>query len=235
MTADTTQDQVDAALLNKMEEYNVSAEEFPLLDYAKRLSKFYEMKVAPLEKSGAKIYHEYKLLGDVLGFQFIGFIDLLIDGGDWVQIIDFKTGKTVAPLSYAHQLMLYAYLYGKEKGWSVNEIADKARIFIFFPLGSLAKKNSSTPEIEVENTFKEIEFSGTGLGDLILHDKKTIEEALNTDWESLDPINSSKVDFSCNWCPYMGATPNDVFEGCPKSYMKGKFAKRGTKWFKRVQ
>ena len=223
----STIDSTNEAMSKAIEEFGVDTDKFPLLDYVNRLYEFYKKTIRPLEETeGVSVYHEYELKEKINDEQFIGYVDLLIEGPDWAKIVDFKTARKVAPLTYAHQLMLYAYLYGVKRGWTVEETASKVSLAVFFPLGELPKKTQDT----VDNLLKEIDYTAEGLRGIVSKDAETIDEILTMDWDSVD----ASYGFSCAWCQFCGSLANESgFPGCRLSYAKGKRMVRGTEFVKK--
>jgi hypothetical protein len=200
------------------------------MDYTRRLYDFYDEIVRPYEEAGATVYHEYELREEIAGEKFVGYVDLLIEEEQKVHIVDFKTAKKVQPLTYTHQLMLYAYLYGVRRGWNTEETADRVTLSVFFPLGGLPTKYEGSTTSQL---YKTIDYSKNGLDGILEGDIKVIREIMSTDWDEVG-AEDGNYDFSCLWCPYAGSLASeDGFPGCKQSYQHGKRMIRGTVFTRR--
>jgi hypothetical protein len=231
--SDSTIENVTQWLQEKIMEYKVDTDKYPLMEFVERLFYFYQYSVKPFEDLGWKKYQEFELRGDFNGESFLGYTDLLLDGDDKVIIIDYKTAKGIKPLNYAHQLMLYAYIYGTYyKHWSLEEIESNISIYVFFPLGEIKRKYTD-PKSEVEALVKNIDYTANGIKELLEADLNDITKANSTDWNTIGTQNAL-VEFSCSWCDYRGVPKLGDFPGCPKSYDKGYRMTRGTKIHKKV-
>lgn len=189
-------------------------------DYGPATEKFllfWKEFVEPKEKEGYKVEQETQVKGNISGEDFIGYLDLCLDNGDNVIVIDYKSGKSVVASTYKDQQLLYAYLKGKEKGWEIPEIAQKIKCYIFAPM--LEDLKTKTIEQNMLRGIKEIVYTEGDLKDVIENYYiKNIEDIHTMNWARA----KANIAFSCKWCQYLGSVPNDKgFSGCPKTHAQG--------------
>jgi hypothetical protein len=200
---------------------------------AVRLKGFMDLWIAPLIEKGYKPEHEQWVKGTLCGEPFVGALDMKLTGGegDLHYIVDFKTGKTARTDSYHKQLLLYAYFLGLESGWNYEQIADKTRLYIFFPLADLGKTKAKLPDDErALESLKEVKFTADDLRGAIARATQSVEDAVNFDWAKASNERDACITFACAWCPYQGI-PKDLNESChcEKSRKAGKTCPRGIK------
>lgn len=185
-------------------------------DYTSAIEKFFAFWakfVAPLEAQGYKVSQEQKVNNVINGEEFTGSLDLCIENDENVTIYDYKTGSSINANSYKHQQILYAYMKGLEKGWTVEETAQRTKLYIFGPL--IRDLETKTVEQNMLRGVKEIEFTPEEMTDIINNFYKANIDAIHTmNWAR---ASGKKKDFhACSWCPYLGSKPDEKtgFCGC---------------------
>ena len=197
-------------LNENIKKYNVNTDVYSYDSAMEKFFAFWEYFIAPKEKAGWKVSQEGWINGVLDGEHFVGALDLMISDENHIEIFDYKTSKTAKADNYKNQMILYAYLEGKQRNWSLKEIADKVTVRLFFPLiEDLEKK---TVEQNMLRGVKELSFTENDIKDVI---ENYFEKNIST----IKSIDFSKVKgnitHACSWCPYCGAKANDNgFEGC---------------------
>lgn len=181
---------------------------------------FWTEYVAPMEADGYDIKKETWCSGSILRQPFCGCIDLLVEGKDDMIIYDYKSAKRAEVSGYKNQLILYAYLKGKARGWTNGEIAQKIQLRVFFPFAELEGDPSSD---RMNKCVKPIKFTEKDV-DKVINDYyvKALQDIAGTDWDKDVTADSGVVSFACSFCPYAGHGANkDGFPGCNKTVAAG--------------
>lgn len=219
-------------LEKNMETNPVDEEKFNVREGLSRFLIFWDKFVKPLEEQGYKIEKETWVKAQIEGEPFIGALDLLLDHGDKVVIVDYKTASSISTGSYRSQLLLYAYMIGLNRGWDFKQISENVKLYVFFPLGKVTAKSADTPEKQALNCVRELEFNAMDVDENAQHFIVEINEIKSKDWANVQ-TSEANVAFACQWCDYAGSVPNkDGFKGCPCSYEKGYRALRTVKYVK---
>ena len=147
----------------------VDEEQYPVTEGLKRFFIFWDKFVKPYEQQGYKIEKETWVKAQIEGEPFIGAIDLLLDHGDSVIIADYKTASSISTSSYRSQLLLYAYMIGLNRGWDCKQIAERVKLYVFFPLGKVTAKSADTFEKQALNCIRQIEFNAMDVDENAQH------------------------------------------------------------------
>lgn len=195
----------------------------------KKFFAFWNFFVVPKEKDGWTVKKEGKVSNVISNESFIGFLDLCLEKDDEVIIVDYKTGKSVNANNYKDQQILYAYMKGLERGWSIEETAQRIKLFIFGPM--IEDLESKTVEQNMMRGIKAIEYTAKDMKDIIEnHYMKSINAIHTMNWARA----MGNVTHACSWCPYCGSKPNDEgFEGCPVTAAAGFMTPEGIEFFKK--
>lgn len=210
---------------------------YPMYSALRRLKYFWENFVAKKEQEGYKVKKEEEFRGEIEGKSFMGYLDLFLDKGDEVIIGDYKTPKTINASSYKEQLMLYAYLVGKQRGWNEDEIEKRIKLYVFFPFGD-HKKEGLTEVEDALACLKQVKYTAFDLRDVIqTFYINSIKEAETFDWSQVSGYSGKYNQWTCKWCQYLGALPIEAigFPGCQASRMNGVYQKRGVTFTERVR
>lgn len=217
------QEELWKILEENIKKYNINVtnpEKDFYYDYHPAMEKFFlfwEKFIIPKEKEGYKILKEGWVNGKINDESFCGALDLCLEKDNNVEIFDYKSGKSVNANSYKPQQILYAYLKGKEKGWTVEETAERIKLYIFGPMQT--DLENKTVEQNMLRGVKQIKYTAQEMQDLIeSHYIKNISAIHTMNWARAQ----GNITHSCSWCPYCGAKPNDKgFSGCPKTVKAG--------------
>lgn len=144
-------------------------------------------------------------------------------------IYDYKTAKTAAAASYKDQLILYAYLIGKQYNWTYQQIKDNIDLFIFFPFSDQKKGNDYDNML---SSVKRVNYTADDIEKIINKDISIIRESDSIDWNNVDLNNLGSQNFTCKFCPYLGTIEDKEtgFKGCKCTYDAGYRQVRGLKF-----
>lgn len=189
-------------------------------DYHPAVAKFFAFwnkLIAPKEAEGWKVSQEGKVKNTINNEPFIGYLDLCLEKDDEIIIYDYKTGASINANSYKPQQVLYAYMKGLEKGWTIEQTAARVKLFIFGPMQK--DLENKTVEQNMLRGVKEIKYTIEEMKDLINNHYIGNIEAIHTmNWSRA----RGNMTHSCSWCPYCGSIPNDKgFTGCPATVKAG--------------
>lgn len=201
-------------------------------DYKPAMEKFFvfwDKLVAPKEAEGWKISQEGWVKGEMNGEPFVGALDLCLENDNQIIVVDYKTGKSINANAYKPQQVLYAYLKGKEKGWTVEETCGRVRLFIFGPLQT--DLENKTVEQNMMRGVKEIKYTVEDMNDLINNYYLYNINAIHTmNWARAQ----GNMTHACSWCPYCGSKPNDKgFAGCPRTVAAGFATPDGVEFYQK--
>lgn len=206
----SNKDELRALLEENIKKYEVDTSDFDIHEGLERFFVWWEKCIEPMKSQGYKVYSEKWSGGFVEGEEFCGKLDLILESPDKVEILDYKTSKTMNPSSYKNQLVLYAYMEGQKRGWGIKEIAEKISLKLFFPIAKIDGEH--TLEERALKSYKEIKLTEDMVREVIDdYYKATIKKIHATDWNTCTEFNMSH---SCSWCPYCGAGKNGEFIGC---------------------
>lgn len=208
-----------------IKKFEVDLNEFDVVSAYENFLVFWDYFVVPLEKEGFTIRKEYKMFGNLSSpkdkeYSFMGIADLLCESNDKVVIFDYKVKKAESAASYKNQLLLYAFLVGKQKGWTLRQIAEKVELNIFYSLMPFDKEN---PEKGMLKCMRKLDYNFEDLEKCIKeHFVGLIDDIENCDFSQIGPFDG-KYSFACNFCPYAGSQPNPEigYEGCRTSILNG--------------
>ena len=210
--------------------HNVDFDEWPYEESVGRWLCLQETFIQPKINEGFKEFHELWINGTVAQQSFCGAIDNILIGDDKIYIIDYKTGKSTSTSGYRKQLMLYAWFKGKEHFKSTEDLADKVELWVFFPLGEVAKTKYKTIEEKTGAAFVQVLYSQEELEENFRSFDEKVKDIISKDFDKVRTVDA-KTSYGCQWCDYRGsiAVPG-LFEGCPKSYEEGLRQSRSTKF-----
>ncbi len=188
-----------------------------------RFLLFWNYFVAPKEKEGWIIRQEGEVKKEICGEPFIGKLDLYLespDGENYI-IVDYKTGKNIVASDYKEQQILYAYLLSLEKKWTIEEAANRIKLYIFGPLSE--QKKPITLEDKMLASLKEIKYDANDMKEIIDNYIRVISEIKTINWKEVDLSLLGKDSYECRWCSFLGSLANSdtKFGGCKKTYDKG--------------
>ena len=200
----------------KIEKYKVDTVKYPLKPAIEKFLIFWSTLVSPKLKDGWKVDKEYWTEGAINRRPFCGALDLYLHSDNEIVIVDYKTGKNGVAASYKNQQILYAILEGQKRGWTNKQIAEKTKIFLFFPL--MADLESKTAEQNMLRSLKELKFEESDVNEVLQYYQTNLQKI------SVEDFDNAKGNLSheCSWCQYCGAKPNkDGFIGCVQSVKAG--------------
>lgn len=216
------QEELKKIMESKIKEYDVDVTVYDEWSALDRFFVFWDEIIAKKESEGFVVKQESWAKEKILGEQFVGALDLFLENNETGECIiyDYKSAKTAAASNYKNQLILYAYLIGISKGWSNDQIAEKIKLYVFFPFSTQDKAFS--PLDKMLSSIKQIKFSALDVQNVINEYMETIKTINTTDWTNTNFDDLGVVQFSCKWCPFIGTIPNSKgFKGCKASYDKG--------------
>lgn len=220
-------------LEQNIKSHNVDETQFDEREPLERFICFWDKFVKPKQLLGYEIKKETWLNDTIDGNLFTGALDLCIESANKVYIYDYKTSKSMDTSHHKNQQILYAYLKGKEKGWTNKQIAENIKLNIFFAFGKV-NESLTTPEQRMIACVKELCFSEADI-DYVINDfyLKNINASKEVDWNMITS-ESGTVSHLCKWCKYAGSLKNDKgFQGCKASYDAGFIQKRGVEFTKK--
>lgn len=230
-----SREEIFRILENKIKEYNVDETVYDEHEPLERFLCFWDKFVKPKELMGYTVKKESWANGEVDGNYFTGALDLCLEAADRIIIYDYKSSGSMSTAHHKNQQVLYAYLKGKERGWTNKQIAENVKLNIFFAFGKV-NESLTTPEQRMVASVKELKFTEADL-DFVIKDfyLKNINESKQIDWQTITP-ESGTVGFLCKWCKYAGGIKDDKtgFQGCKSSYDAGFVQKRGVVFTKRI-
>lgn len=240
MESGKTREEMEAALQAKIDEYQVDTTLYPEDEALRRLLLFWPEFVTKMEEKGYVTKKEDWVKGEIEGEPFVGALDLHLlgplqaDGNQHIIIYDYKTAKTASAASYKDQLVLYAYLLGKQRGWSFEQIHNNIELFIFFPFSTQKKDNDYDNML---SSVKRINYTADDVEKIIGKDISSIREAHSINWNEVDLDNLGTENFTCRFCQFCGTIPDPEtgFKGCKCSYDKGARQVRGLKFHLREE
>lgn len=222
-------DDLKAIMAEKIKQYDVDTTVFDEYGALERFFLFWDELIATREKEGFIVKQEDWSKGEIEGEPFVGALDLFLENPTTNKciIFDYKSAKTPAASNYKKQLVLYAYLTGLARHWSLETTVENIKLYVFFPFSPQEKM--ITMEDKMLSSVKQIKFTKEDMEDIIQHYYiDTIREIKNTDWENIDLDKLAVPQFVCKWCPFIGSLPNDKgFRGCKASYEAGNCQERG--------
>lgn len=213
----SNKDELRELLKKNIETYQVDTEDFDVNEGLERFFIWWEKCIEPKKAQGYTVSCEKWSGGFIAGEEFCGKLDLILESPDKVEIVDYKTSKTMNPANYKNQLVLYAYMEGQKRGWSIKQIAENISLKLFFPIAKI--ENADTLEERAMKSYKEVLINEDIIKEVIKdYYEKTVNQINATDWTKCTDFNMS---YSCSWCPYCGAKPNGDFIGCPATVTAG--------------
>lgn len=188
-----------------------------------RFFLFWKEFVETKESEGWIVRQEGEVKKEICDEPFIGKLDLYLESPDGNSFIvyDYKTGRSINASDYKFQQVLYAYLLGLEKGWTIEETANRVKLYIFGPLSE--QKKPITDFDKMLASVKQIKYTAEEMKELIDNYIHIISEIKSIDWKEVDPTLLGRDSFSCKWCQFLGSIPNKEtgFSGCKCTYDKG--------------
>jgi len=240
MVTGKTDQEMQAILDSKIEEYKVDRTLYPEDEALRRFMLFWKEFIEPKEKEGYKVEKEGWANGIIEGKPFCGALDLALykykpDGSlEHIFIYDYKTAKTAAAASYKDQLVLYAYLIGLTQNWTFQQIKDNIELFVFFPFSTQNKNNDYDNML---SSVKRVNYTAEDVEKIISSDISTIRESESIQWDKVNIDSLGQTNFTCKFCQFLGTVPDEStgFRGCKCSYDAGYRQVRGLKFNLREQ
>jgi hypothetical protein len=233
-------DELEAEMNKLATEAGVDISKYDYREASVRLWWLMNSWFEPKKREGYSIKHESWVKGELAGKPFVGALDVLVEPStsDFlnkpIYIMDFKSGKSPRTDSYKTQLMIYAYFIGKQHNWTIDVTATRVKLYVFFPLANLGSKISKLPDDErPAEAMKQIVYTARDLAETVQKLEMNVRAAGETNWEDIDPIMDSDINFTCNFCPYAGIPKDTDAEcHCQRSYDNGMRAPRSLKIIK---
>jgi hypothetical protein len=213
--------------------YKLNKEDYNYQEAVERFIEFQQSFMEPKIESGFKVYKEMWARSTFCSQPFIGALDTVLISNEEIIIVDFKSAKSAKTDSYQTQLLIYAYLLGKDRNWSYEEITNKIKVYVFFPLADIGKRASLLPVHDrMTSVLKQIVYNEITLQNTIQTLEKDIEKILAIDWNSINE-NDAEMSYVCQFCDFRGAIPDPKinFIGCPLTYAAGIRQSRKTKYY----
>jgi hypothetical protein len=200
-------------------ERSFDQEKFPVIKAIPRLYEWWQEFIVPYEQKGFELKKESWERGIIANQPIVGALDTLLinEKSKDIRIYDFKTAKTPNASTYQKQLILYAYLIGKRL--NIDNISDKVKIFVFFPLANIIEEEVSNKEIakkQAMKMMKQIIYTDEDIINIILEFEDIIKKDLTIDWNNINPMEIAQLSYGCSWCNFAG---NKQY--CPLSYNSG--------------
>lgn len=191
------------------------------------LKRWLSFKHDYLDKRNSILYaekeHKLTLFKRADGEEVVttAILDLLeeLEDGNYC-IYDYKTPQKANNSNYKAQLLVYTYvqatalgLIGSDIDFACKTIADKFKIYVFYPL-------LEGLEEDYTNSLKQVKFKAEDV-------KKAIDELKETDAnigefdfsQNAVQLQPTTPKFTCDWCEYCGSKRQTIngetFEGCP--------------------
>jgi hypothetical protein len=171
-------------------------------------------------KNGYSLYKEHWENSDLDGAPLCGAVDaLLINEKEKRAIIyDYKSGSSSHLDGYTGQLTLYAYMIAKRLGIKEEEIPDRIKCYLFYPLARIKEANLDTQEKIEKFTLKNMlqyKFSIQEYEDTLEKFKKIVEDTKSRDWEKVNEKDST-ISYQCSFCGFCGHP-----KYCPNTFKSG--------------
>jgi|GEM_PF-5564295 len=215
-------DEAHKYLDEKAKELNVDQNKYHIHFAIDKFVEFWKNEIEPKEKDGMKISQESWANGSINKQPFCGVLDLLVSDDKKIYIYDYKTPKSINVKLYKNQLLLYAFMKGQERKWTLDDIEKNTELYVFFPL---ANEEIEDPLTGYKKSLRKISFTKEDIENFINNESEVIDTILSINWEH---ENEGSLSFSCSWCPYLGTVPEENgFNGCPISIKAGFYQKRG--------
>lgn len=204
--------------LKAIETANFDKEKYPL---EKAIPVFYYWWQEYVEKylaQGFEIFKEEWKNAEIDGTPLCGAIDVLMVNKETkeVRIYDYKTGSKAHLDGYENQLMLYTWMMAKELGIPDEELTQKIKCYLFYPIAGVKTFDvSDEKKIEkyaLKNTLQ-LSYTVNDIHSFIDSLKDIIRDTNERDWQNLDPIVNSEIGFSCSFCAFCGHPTY-----CPATY-----------------
>ena len=127
-------------------------------------------------------------------------------------------------------MVLYAYLIGLDRQWTLEQIVENIKLYVFFPFSPQEKM--ITQEDKMLSSLKQIRYTVEDIKSIINeYYIDTIKKIKSTDWDNTNLDELGNCQFVCKWCPFIGTIPNEEgFKGCKASYDAGYRQPRGLKF-----
>jgi hypothetical protein len=190
---------------------NEELEKYPLL---KAIPGFYFWWQTYVENAvnneGYSLFKEQWENSELNGEPLVGALDvcLINEKEKKFKILDYKSGSS-AKLSdgYKNQLLLYVYMLAKKYNIPTNELTDRFKCYLFYPLAGIKTVDVNNKEaiqkLALKNTL-EYKFTVDDYNDLVTEFSKIINETKTKDWSALDPLEAANLSFSCSFCGFCG-------------------------------
>lgn len=222
-----SKEELKEILNKKLIEYEVDTSEYNEDKGIEKFLIFWDVYIATKEQEGYVVKQEQEVKGTIFREPFKGYIDLLVEGPNDCIIYDYKTGRKMDPSKYKNQLILYAYLKALERGWTIDQVAEKVKLRIFYPLAEPGGEDLSE---EALRCMRDLVYDRSDV-DAVIKDfyQQNILKILTTKWDEFTG-DEGIIGHDCAYCPYSGAAPVPEigFIGCKKSIALGTLPPEGS-------
>jgi hypothetical protein len=206
MDSSKTIDEITKEAVSVLSDTTFDQEKYPVLKSIPRFFLWWKEYVTKFEDAGYKLSKENWERGEILGNPIVGAIDLLLINYKTKEyrIYDYKTGATAKIAGYENQLLLYAWMVGKRLELTDDEIAEKCKLYVFFPLAGLKDETPDNTEKMMLKNMKQLVFTTHDIEETINFFSSVILESEKTDWDKFDPVANSTMSFACSFCGFCG-------------------------------
>lgn len=185
-------------------------EKYPLIKAIPGFYFWWQKYIEENVKNGFGLYKEQWEKGELAGMPLTGALDVCLINEQTTQfrIYDYKTGAT-AKLSddYKNQLILYVYMLSKKFGVPENEIPERFKCYLFYPLAGIKDLDvtnaAKVEKLALKNTL-EYRFTLEDYYDTIKRFSDVIADDASRDWSAVDQVKDANMDFSCSFCSFCG-------------------------------
>lgn len=206
---DETFEHFQERALKTIAEFDFDKKKYPVEKAVKPFWYIWHNYIVKAVNDGYELFKEewknFKLNGE----DFCGALDLLLvnKAEKKVIICDWKTGSTAKiSVDYQNQLTLYAYALANELEIKAEEIPDRIKCYLFFPIAGVKdfepKSEADYEKFALKN-FLNFKFTADDFKERIDRFAEITEESKARDWSKLTEKDAN-MSFSCSYCQYCG-------------------------------
>lgn len=182
-------------------------EKYPLQKVIPVFYEWWQRYVEAYVKDGYKLYKEQWEKGTLDGAPLVGALDVCLVNEDkkLFRIYDYKSSSSgKLSMGYKNQLLLYVYMLSQKYDVPQDEIRQRFKCYLFYPLAGVAKlTDENRTEYMLKNMLEYI-FSDDEYEATISSFKKIIEDTKSKDWAGLDQMKDGTMSYSCSYCQFCG-------------------------------
>lgn len=184
-------------------------EKYPLIKAIPGFYYWWQTYVESNVKDGFTLYKEQWENSELLNEPLCGALDVCLINEQTKQfrIMDYKTGSKAHLDGYENQLLLYVYMLAKRYEIPEEEIKDRFKCYLFYPLAGIktidVTDKSKVEKQALKNTL-EYMFTLDEYKEAIKKFEEIITDTNTRDWNSLDPIKDASMSFGCSYCGFCG-------------------------------